>query len=438
MEWYWAAILMLGLVFGTMALGLPVAVAFMTTNMIGVYIFMGGTIGIEQLVDNASDSLSSFLLVTVPLFIMMGEVFFHTGVASNVFDALDKLFGAVRGRLSYVAVAGGTLFAALSGSAMANTAMMGSLMVPEMMRRGYKSHMAMGPIQGSAGLAILIPPSALGVLLGSLAEINISALLIAGIVPGLVLAAMYIALVAVQVRIDPQAAPSYDVPYVAWGERLWGVVVNVLPMGLVIFFVIGFMMLGIATPTEAAAFGVLGAIILAVVYQKFTWAVAVKAMTGTLRVSVMVFFIILASTTFSQIFAFSGATAGAIKWALSFDLAPILMVVAMFAIILVLGCFIDGVSILLITLPVFMPLAKAIGYDQIWFGVVMLIGIEMGGLTPPFGLQLFVMQAVAPKGTRFEDVVRSAIPYLGCNVLIFFALLAFPALALWLPSVMAN
>ncbi len=438
MEWYWAGALMLGLVLTMMAIGLPVAVAFMAANMIGVFVFLGGFIGIEQLVDNASDALSSFLLVTVPLFIMMGEIFFHTGIAGRVFDSLDALFGRVRGRLSYVAIASGTIFAALSGSAMANTAMMGSLMVPEMVKRGYKPHMAMGPIQGSAGLAILIPPSALAVLLGSLAEINISALLIAGIVPGLILAAMYVVVVFVQVRIDPKAAPPYDVDPVPLGERLKGVVINVLPMGIVIFFVIGFMMLGIATPTEAAAFGVLGAFLLALIYRRFSWALVRKSMLGTLKVTVMVLFIILASTTFSQIFAFSGASNGLLKWATGFDIAPFVLVLAMFAIILILGCFIDGVSILLITLPVFMPLAKALGYDQIWLGVIMLIGIEMGGLTPPFGLQLFVMQAVAPAGTRFEDVVRSAVPYLGCNALIVFAIMIFPAIALWLPSVMAK
>jgi tripartite ATP-independent transporter DctM subunit len=307
-----------------------------------------------------------------------------------------------------------------------------------MVKRGYKLHMAMGPIQGSAGLAILIPPSALAVLLGSLAEINISALLIAGILPGLILAAMYIVVVFVQVRIDPTAAPPYDVDPVPLRQRLKGVAINVLPMGIVIFFVIGFMMLGLATPTEAAAFGVFGAFLLAAIYGRFTWALVRKSMLGTLKVTVMVLFIILASTTFSQIFAFSGATNGIIKWATGFDLAPMLLVLAMFGIILILGCFIDGVSILLITLPVFMPLIKAMGYDPVWFGVIMLIGIEMGGLTPPFGLQLFVMQAVAPPGTQFEQVVRSAVPYLGCNVVIVFMIMAVPAIALWLPSLMAK
>ena len=398
MEWYEAGALMLGMVLVLMALGLPVALAFMAANMVGVFVFMGGFIGIEQLIDNTSDSLSIFLLVTVPLFIMMGNIFFHTGLATPVFDALDALFGRIPGRLSYVTVAGGTVFAALSGSSIANTAMMGSLMVPEMNERGYKRHMSIGPVIGSGGLAILIPPSALAVLLGSLAEINVGALLIAGILPGLLLAALYALLIYAQVKIDPSAAPSYDAPSLSWTTKLQLIAVNVLPMGLVIFFVVGFIILGIATPTESAAFGVLGTLILAGFYGRLNWTAIYKSLEGSLKVTVMVLFIILGSLTFSQIFAFSGATGGFIAWATEFSLAPVVVVLAMFGVLLIFGMFVDAVSMLLITLPVFMPLAVAVGYDPIWFGIVMLLAIEMSATTPPFGLLLYVMLGVAPRG----------------------------------------
>ena len=182
MEWYEAAGLLLACVLAMMAIGLPVAYSFLVANLVGVYVFMGGTVGIEQMVANTADSISSFLLVAVPLFVLMGNIFFHTGIGKEVFDALDSLFGRVPGRLSYATVAGGTLFAALSGSQMANTAMMGSLMIPEMQGRGYKVHLALGPVMGSGGLAVLIPPSALGVLLGSLAGLDVAALLMAGVV----------------------------------------------------------------------------------------------------------------------------------------------------------------------------------------------------------------------------------------------------------------
>jgi tripartite ATP-independent transporter DctM subunit len=360
-EWYWAAALMVGMVLVLMALGFPVAIAFLGANAVGVYLFMGGWVGLEQLVGSASDSLSSFILVTVPLFILMGNIFYHSGVAVRVFDALDALFGRLPGRLSYVTVAGGTLFAALSGSAMANAAMMGSLMVPEMIRRGYHPRMAMGPIMGCAGLAILIPPSALAVLLGSLAQINVGALLIAGIGPGLVLAVLYAMLIWLQLKRDPAAAPVYEIERKSPGETARLVVKNIAPMGIVVFCVVGLIVIGLATPTEAAAFGVLGTLIVVAMFRKLTWNVIYKSLESSLNVTVMVFFILLGSFTFSQVFAFSGATEGLIRWATGFQVPPIVIVLIMIAILLVLGCFIDGISMLLITLPVFMPLAVKLG-----------------------------------------------------------------------------
>jgi tripartite ATP-independent transporter DctM subunit len=437
-EWYWAAALMVGMVLVLMALGFPVAVAFLGANAVGVYLFMGGWVGLEQLVGSASDSLSSFILVTVPLFILMGNIFYHSGVAIRVFDALDALFGRLPGRLSYVTVAGGTLFAALSGSAMANAAMMGSLMVPEMMRRGYKLGMAMGPIMGCAGLAILIPPSALAVLLGSLAQLNVGALLIAGIGPGLVLALLYTMLIWLQLKRDPAAAPAYEVERKSARETLLLMLRNIAPMGIVVFCLVGLIVLGLATPTEAAAFGVLGTLVVVAMFRKLSWKVIYKSLESSLNVTVMVFFILLGSFTFSQVFAFSGATDGLIRWATGFDIAPVVIMLIMIAILLVLGCFIDGISILLITLPVFMPLAAKLGYDPIWFGVVMLVTIEMGAISPPFGLTLYVMMGVAPPGTKFADVVRAGMPYFWCGLVLIFLMLLFPQTALWLPRLTGS
>jgi len=438
MEWYWAAALMVGLVLALMALGFPVAIAFLGANAVGVYLFMGGWVGMEQLVGSASDSLSSFILVTVPLFILMGNLFYHSGVAVRVFDALDALFGRLPGRLCYVTVAGGTLFAALSGSAMANGAMMGSLMVPEMVRRGYQARMAIGPIIGCAGLAILIPPSALGVLLGSLAQINVGALLIAGIMPGIVLAILYAILIWTQLKMDPSAAPAYDIVRKSAGDTALLILRNIAPMGIVVFCVVGLIVLGIATPTEAAAFGVLGTIVVIALFRRLSWAVISKSLKSSVNVTVMVFFILLGSFTFSQIFAFSGATEGLIRWATGFDVSPMVIVCTMVLLLLVLGCFIDGISMILITLPVFMPLVVKLGYDPIWFGVIMLVTIEMGAISPPFGLMLYVMMGVSPPGTRFADVVRAGMPFFWCGLALIILMLTFPKIALWLPGLMGR
>ena len=434
MAWYYAAILMLGMVIGFMSLCVPVAVAFLIANIIGAWIFMGGSIGIEQLTANAGEAVSSFVLVTVPMFVLMGNLFFHSGIAQKIIATLDRSMGRANGRLSYIAVLCGTIFAALSGSNMANTAMIGGLLLPEMEERSYAKHMSIGPIIGSGGLALLIPPSTLAVLLGSIAQINIADLLLAGLIPGLVLAIFYILTIWLQVRHNPMAAPAYDVEAASAFEKLRMIAVYILPMSLVVFSVVGLILLGITTPSEAAAFGVLSVIVLSACYGGLNWKMLAKSLEGTLRVTVMVFFIILASKTFSQILAFSGATSGMIKWATAYEFSGMVMLLIMFAVLLVLGMFVDAISMMLLTIPIFFPIAQALGFDPIWFGLIMLLAIEMSGTTPPFGLLLFVMQGVAPAGTTYWMIVRAAMPYLFCDLILLILLIAMPSLALWLPG----
>ncbi len=437
-EWYSIAGFLVGMVIAFMLLGIPVAFAFLAANVVGAMIFMGGLDAMPQIVVNAVESITIFALIPVPLFIIMGELFFHTGLAIRVFDTLDLCFGRLPGRLSYITVAGGTIFATLSGSTMANTAMMGALMVPEMTNRGYKRKMSMGPILGTGGLAMIIPPSALAVLLASLAEIDIGKLLIAGVLPGLVLAVLYSILIYVQVKLDPDAAPEYEVDYTTIAEMLWAVVVNVLPFGFVVFSVIGVIILGIATPTEAAGFGALGVIVMAIIYRVLTWRILVKAFAGSVRVTAMVLLIILASSTFSQLLAFTGASSGMIEWATQVELAPLIMLLIMFGVLLVLGMFMDQVSMMLLTVPIFFPLAMTLSFDLIWFALIMLLALEISLTTPPFGLLLFVMMGVAPKGTTLWQVAVAAAPYIGCAFIVLVLLIIFPDLALYLPSLMGS
>lgn len=436
MAWTMASALMAGGIMSLMALGTPIFIAFLTINLVGVVVFMGGMPGIDQLIANATESLTTFTLAPVPLFLIMGELFFHTGLAMRVFDALDKCLGGVRGRLSYLTIGGGTLFATLSGSSLANTALLGSLMVPEMRKRGYKNHMITGPIVGIGGLAMIIPPSTLAVLLGSIGRIDVGALLIAGTIPGLVLAAMYLILVRVQVAVDPDAAPGYQTERATWGDAMRAVAVNVLPMGLVVFSVIGLMLLGWATPTESAAFGALSVVVLAAVYRVLTWDVIVASLRGTLNVTTMMFLIILGSSTFSQILAFSGATSGLIGWATGFDVSAYVMLAIMVGVLIVLGMFMDQLSMMMLTLPIFMPLVSTFGFDPVWFGVVMLLALELGLATPPFGMQLFIMVGVSPPGTKLTDVAWACVPYILCTLLMIVLLAIFPDLALMLPRAM--
>ena len=436
MEWYEAGALIVGLLIVFMALSVPVAFSFFAVSIVGMLVFIGGEAGLVQIAANVTSSVTLFVFVPIPLFLLMGELLFHTGVAVRVFDAFDALFGRLPGRLSYLTVASGTVFATLSGTSMGSTAMLGGLMVPEMSRRGYKKYMSMGPILGSGGLAIIIPPSSLAVLLGSIARIDIGRLLIAGVLPGFILAGLYTAMIYLQVKLDPDAAPQYDVERTTLAMKLRLIVTHLLPMGLVVFMVIGLMILGIATPSESAAFGVLGVLILAVAFRSLTWQAIVKSLKGTVRVTAMVLFIVMASTTFSQILAISGATAGVIEWVSAIEQAPVLMLIVMFVILLIMGMLMDQVSIMLITIPIFFPLAQSLGFELIWFAIVMLLALEISGVTPPFGLGLFVMLGVAPRGTTLWEVSRAAFPFVGCDILLFALMILFPSIALYLPGLM--
>ena len=434
MEWYQALGLLVGMIMFLMAFGMPVALAFLAANIVGAWIFMGGERGIGQLLNNGLGALTKYALVPIPLFLLMGEIFFHTGLGGRMFTAIDKLLGKLPGRLSYVTVLGGTAFSTLSGSSMGSTALLGSLMVPEMSRRGYKPHMSIGPILGTGGLAIIIPPSALGVLLATLAQIDVAALLIAGVIPGLILACFYIAPIWIQTKIDPTAAPAYDVEPMTLITKLTLFLTEVVPMVGVMVTIIILMINGFVTPSEAAAFGAFGVLVLATMFRCLTWVSIKKSIIGALRVTLMAYLIVFGSATFSQLLAFSGASRGLVNWATSYDLAPILMLLVMFGVLLLLGMFMEQISIMLLTVPIFFPLAQTLGFDLVWFGLIMLLALEISFTTPPFGLLLFVMKGVAPPGTTMRDIYTSAFPFIGCSLLLVMLLVIFPQIGLWLPG----
>ena len=434
MEWYAALGLLLGMVLLLMMLGTPVAFAFFGANLVGAFIFMGGERGIGQLINNGFGAMTNFALVPIPLFLLMGELFFHTGLANRVFNGVDKLLGRLPARLSYVTVAGGTAFATLSGSSMGSTALLGSLMLPEMLKRGYSKLMAIGPILGTGGLAIIIPPSALAVLLATFARIDVGAILLAGVIPGLILAGLYAGLIYILARINPDSAPAYDVEHLPFAERIRIFTVELMPMIAVVVLVITVMVTGWATPTEAAAFGCFGVVVLGLIYRCLTVEAFVTACRGALKVTLMAFLIIFGSSTFSQLLAFSGASSGLINWATTLDLGPYMMLPVMFAILLVLGMFMDQLSMMLLTVPIFFPLAAQLGFDTIWFGLIVLLALEISFTTPPSGLLLFVMKGVAPPGTTMREIYVAGFPFIACVLVLVLILVAFPGLALFLPN----
>jgi len=370
------------------------------------------------------------------MFILLGEVMFQSGLALNMIDTLDKWLGALPGRLGLLAVGSGTLFSTMSGSTMGTTAMLGALLTPEMEKRGYKKPMSIGPVMGSGGLAMLIPPSGLAVVLAAVAEISVGELLISGIIPGLLVAALYTSYIILRCWLQPSIAPPYRVSSVSFSQKILLTLRNVLPMGFIIVIVLGFIFLGIATPTEAAAMGALGSFVLAAIYGKLTWQVVKNSFVGTARVTIMTLIIITGAVAFSQILAFSGATRGLLAFVTALPVAPIILLIAMQVVLIIMGMFMAAVAVMMITIPIFMPIVYALGWDPIWFGLLFLLNTEMSMTTPPFGMLLFVMKGVAPPNTTMGEIIKAGAPFLLCDAIALILIIAFPSLALWLPSMM--
>jgi tripartite ATP-independent transporter DctM subunit len=426
----WASILtvMFTSKVGLLLTALPVAFVFFIINIVGSYLIFGGVAGLEQMVRNEQLSVAQFSLVPIPLFVLMGEVLFHTGLAMRSIDAVDAVIQRVPGRLAVVALVAGTVFSAISGSTIATTAMLGSLLLPQMLQRNYEPKTAIGPILAIGGVDILIPPSGLAVLLGSLAGISISGLLVGGIVPGLILSALFIGYVILRCWINPSLAPSYDDgrPKVA---RPWlNLTVTVLPLIGVFAIVVISMTGGWATPTESSALGALATILLALCYGSLTRANLWKSFIGTISISGSLLFIIVGATTFAQLLSFSGATAGLVETIQSSQFSQNLVLIGMLAILLILGFFIDQTSIMMITLPFYMPILRAFGVDLVWFGILYPLCMQIGLLTPPFGLLLFVLKGVAPPGISVGTIYRAAIPYVWLTLLMMALIFIFPAI----------
>src|SRR5919197_394685 len=439
MNWIEGSILLFGGLVVAMGLGLPVAFAFLVLNVVGAIFFLGGEAGLSQLARNAVQSITSFSLTPIPFFVLMGEVLFHSGVALKAIDAFALLIRRVPGRLSVIAIVAGTVFSAISGSTIATTALLGSLMLPTMLARGYDPRMAMGPIMGIGGVDMLIPPSALTVLLGSLAGISIAGLLIGGIVPGLILSVLYVGYIVARATSDPTLAPQEQEEEGPHGAARWlPFVTHVVPLVLIFGLVIGAMTGGLATPTEAAAIGAAGTIAAAAIYRGLTFANLMKALTGTVAVSGTILFIIVGATTFSQVLSFSGVVNGLIEVVTAMGLSVNALIIAMLLILLFLGCFVDQVSMMLITLPFFMPILQRYAVDPIWFGVLFLICMQLGLLTPPFGLLLFTMKGVAPPSITMNDVFRAAMPYVWFGLLVLMLVFLAPPLATFLPRLLVG
>jgi tripartite ATP-independent transporter DctM subunit len=434
MPWQAAALLLFVGSTALMLLGLPVAFSFLTINIVGALLFLGGEPGLVQLARNSVDSVANFALTPIPMFVLMGEVLFHTGLAVKVLDAVERMITRVPGRLAIVAVVAGTIFSAISGSTIAVTAMLGSLLVPVMIERGYHPVMATGPIIAVGALDMLMPVSALAVLLGSLSGISIPSLLMGGFVPGMVLKGAFIIYIIARVKLDPSLAPATQLPHHQGWEKTKPLVKYVLPVLSIFLVVVASMSLGLATPTESAAVGALATLVLALGYGALTQANLLTALRGTISISGMILFIIVGATTFSQILSFSGASNGLVSLIDGQGLSKDAIIVGMMLVLIFLGIFVDQVSMMLITLPIFMPVVQKLGIDPVWFGVMYLVCMQLGLLLPPHGLLLMTMKGVVPPEIRMSQIFRGVVPYITMSLALLALVFFVPGLAVWLPD----
>lgn len=431
MDWPLVLASFFGALLVLMMIGLPVFVAFLVVNLGGLLLLIGPR-GFGLFANSVVDSLTTSAFAAIPLFLLMGEILFRSGSVEVLFDSVDRLVGRLRGRLYLVVIALSTIFGALSGSAVAVAALLGRSVLPSMTQRGYEPKLSAGVILAGASLAPIIPPSLLAIIVGSLAEVSIAGLLIAGLLPGLLLATLTGAWVGCSLLRDPEAAPAEARQKGARGS-VAGAVLGMAPFLLIVFSVIGLIVLGIATPSESAATGVLGALAVAAIHRRLSWSMLVEALAAAAKISAMILIIVAASRLFSQLLAFTGASRALVAWSTGLDLDPLVMFALMMLVPFLLCMFLDQVAFLLMAVPLYGPLVAALGFDPIWFWTLFLINLTLGSITPPFGYTLFALAGAAPQ-LGVGRIFRASLPVILVFVLGLVCLTIWPGLVTWLPA----
>jgi tripartite ATP-independent transporter DctM subunit len=415
---------MLILLFG----GVWIAVSLGAAGIFGIWIVKPALLGgVESVVWN---TVENFVLTAVPLFIFMGTVILNSGISARFYRSLALWLNRVPGGLAQTNILACTVFSALCGSSVATAASVGSIAIPEMQKRGYGVRPMTGTLAAGGTLGILIPPSIPFIIYGSTVGESVGKLFVAGVIPGLLMASIFMVFLACHAKLMPAEFPSLGAA-VPWSARLAGLR-DLVPVTMLIVVVLGGIYVGAMTPTEAAGVGAAGAVVVAALYGGLTWDVLRQSLLGTLRTNAMVLFIVVGA----QIMSFALVTAGiprAIVGAIeAAHLGPYLVLSLVVVMYLVLGCLVDALSLMLLTLPVVHPVMAAAGFDPIWFGVVLVILLEIGLVTPPVGMNLFVIQGMAK--TTLGEVSWGSFPYVILLLAGVIMLTLFPAIALWLPQ----
>jgi tripartite ATP-independent transporter DctM subunit len=418
-------------------LGLPLTFVIGSIGALATY-FLWGPNALYNVATRAFASTMDFVLLAIPLFILMASILQRSGVADALYDTIHKWFGGLNGGLAAGTVVIAAMFAAMSGVAAAATVSLGLIALPAMLKRKYNKVMVTGAIQAGGALGILIPPSVEMIVFALFAKQSVGKMFMGGVFPGLLLASFFIIYILVRCYLQPQMGPALAKEERAtWREKFSSLRQVILPV-LVILGVLGSIYMGIATPTESAAVGVLGALISAAIYGTFSWTMLKESAFTTLRVSTMIMWILFGSYAFSSVYIALGASE-VVKQGLS--LMPggrWGVLIGMQLSFFILGTILDTFGIIMITAPLYLPIVAELGFDPVWFGILYVMNVEMAFLTPPYGICLFYMKSVAPKEVTMLDIYRSIIPFVGLQALGLILVMIFPQIAMWLPGTMIK
>ena len=417
-------------------LRLPVAHAMMLVGFVGFSLLTSWTGGLNLVSRSIYSSFASLDLCTIPLFILMGQLAFNTGISRKLYDTAYRFLGHIRGGLAMATVAACTAFGTICGSSPATAATMATVGLPEMKRFGYGDELATGCVASAGGLGMIMPPSVVLLVYGVLTGQSIGALFVAGILPAILLTMLFVATIALLCARNPKLGPAGE--SFTWGQRiksLLGLVDTLLIFGSVV----GGLFFGLFTPTEAAAVGVIAVTALSLIKRQLTWEGFKKSLNETLRTSCMVMFLIAGAVVLGKFLAVTRIPFDIANWVSGFDLPPAAIMAVIVAIYFLGGCFMDSLAMIMLTIPVFYPVVTNLGYDPIWFGVIAVMVTEMGVLTPPVGINVYVVYGIAQRvlpGVTLERVFKGSMPFVAAVVACIALLLAFPIIITFLPGLM--
>ncbi|MBA1147357.1 TRAP transporter large permease subunit [Ectothiorhodospiraceae bacterium WFHF3C12] len=413
--------------------GIWVALSLLGVGLIAMMAFTPAPTGLA-LGTSFWGSISTWSLAPLPLFVWMGEILYRSRLSEDMYGGLAPWLGNVPGRLLHVNVLGCGVFAAVSGSSAATVATIGRMSIPELQARGYDQRMIIGTLAGSGTLGLLIPPSIILIVYGVSAELSIARLFVAGILPGLMLVVLFMGYVALWSLLNPGRTPPADPP-VPWLARLRSSG-RLIPVVLLVVCVIGSIYVGVATPTEAAAYGVAGALILSAATGTLSWRVFIDGLLGATRTACMIVFILAGAAFLTTAMGYTGIPRALAEWISAMGLSHYALLVALTLFFIVMGCFLDGISVVVLTTSVVLPMVQAAGIDLLWFGIYLVIVVEMSQITPPVGFNLFVLQGLT--GRNIFQIAGASIPFFLVLLLAVILVVAFPGIATWLPQRMSG